>query len=155
MSMCAGMPAPNRLRDILPATVAATTAGLNAGGSPRDRRSGPMTAAQASSSVAPGGVRSVRTMCPMNCNPTYCGMIVDVQDDRVLRIRGDKENPDSRGFLCIRGQAAGEIVDNPLRILQPRLRERREPDGWREASWDEALDRITTAMLQAGPEAVA
>jgi anaerobic selenocysteine-containing dehydrogenase len=98
---------------------------------------------------------SVRTMCPMNCNPTYCGMLVDVEDDRVLSIRGDKENPDSRGFLCIRGQAAGEIIDNPLRILRPRLREAHTPDAWRDASWDEVLDRIADAIRRVGPEAVA
>ncbi len=113
------------------------------------------TAPEASRAATPGGVRSVRTMCPMNCNPTYCGMIVKVEDDRVLSIRGDKENPDSRGFLCIRGQAAGEIVDNPLRLLRPRLRERRELDAWQDASWDAALERITSAILDAGPEAVA
>ncbi|HEY7295504.1 MAG TPA: molybdopterin-dependent oxidoreductase [Dehalococcoidia bacterium] len=105
--------------------------------------------------AAPASIRSVRTMCPMNCNPTYCGMIVEVEDDRVVSIRGDRENPDSRGFLCIRGQAAGEIVDNPLRVLQPRLRDRREPDAWRDGSWNEALDRIAGAILRAGPEAVA
>ncbi|HLZ72068.1 MAG TPA: molybdopterin-dependent oxidoreductase [Dehalococcoidia bacterium] len=105
--------------------------------------------------AAPETARSVRTMCPMNCNPTYCGMIVEVEDDRVRAIHGDTENPDSHGFLCIRGQAAGEIVDNPLRLLQPRLRERREPGAWRDASWDAALERVAEAMLRAGPEAVA
>lgn len=66
--------------------------------------------------------RTIHTMCPMNCHPTYCGMVVEVEDDQVLSIRGDRDNPDSRGFLCIRGQAAGEIIDNPLRILVPRMR---------------------------------
>ena len=33
----------------------------------------------------------------MNCFPTYCGMEVDVENGRVVKIRGDKENPDSRG----------------------------------------------------------
>ena len=55
----------------------------------------------------------VRTMCPMNCHPTLCGMLVDVHEGRLPRVRGDPENPDSRGFLCIRGRAAHEIPDNP------------------------------------------
>ena len=99
--------------------------------------------------------RTLHTMCPMNCHPTYCGMVVEIEDDRVVGIRGDKDNPDSRGFLCIRGQAAGEIIDNPLRILQPRMRDTRSPDAWRDASWDEALGRIAEAIRRAGPEAVA
>lgn len=99
--------------------------------------------------------RTVRTMCPMNCHPTYCGMVVEIEDDRVVGIRGDRDNPDSRGFLCVRGRAAGEIVDNPKRVLRPRLRDRRQPDAWREASWDEALDRMAAAIDEAGRAATA
>ena len=99
--------------------------------------------------------RTIHTMCPMNCHPTYCGMVVEVEGDRVLSIRGDKDNPDSRGFLCIRGQSAIEIVDNPQRILSPRLRDVRTPDAWRDVSWEEALDRIAAAIRRAGPDAVA
>jgi anaerobic selenocysteine-containing dehydrogenase len=91
----------------------------------------------------------------MNCHPTYCGMVVDIEDGRVTGIRGDRENPDSRGFLCVRGRAAGEIVDSPHRLLRPRLRDRRLPDAWRDAAWDEALDRVAAAIRAAGPEATA
>ena len=96
----------------------------------------------------------IRTMCPMNCHPTLCGMLVEVEDDRVVRVSGDPDNPDSRGFLCVRGQASPEILDNSRRLLHPMMRAtRRSP--WRRATWDEALDRITGAMHTAGREAVA
>jgi anaerobic selenocysteine-containing dehydrogenase len=101
------------------------------------------------------GRRTLRTMCPMNCHPTYCGMIVEIEDDRVVSIRGDKDNPDSRGFLCVRGQSAGEIIDNPRRVLAPRVRERRTADGWRDTTWDAALDRVAGAIRAASPEATA
>jgi anaerobic selenocysteine-containing dehydrogenase len=97
----------------------------------------------------------VHTMCPMNCHPTFCGMEVEIQDDRVVSIRGDEDNPDSRGFLCIRGQASREIIDNPLRILRPRLRAARASDQWRDTSWADALDRIVRAVREVGPESVA
>ena len=61
--------------------------------------------------------RVMRTMCPMNCHPTLCGMLVEVEDGRLLSVAGDKENPDSQGFLCIRGQASREIIGNPRRLL--------------------------------------
>src|SRR5215470_1491641 len=77
--------------------------------------------------------RTVRTMCPMNCHPTYCGMVVEVEGDRVVSIKGDKDNPDSHGFLCIRGQSAIEIVDSPERILRPRMR-RAEAEAQRHTS---------------------
>lgn len=99
--------------------------------------------------------RVVRTMCPMNCHPTYCGMLVEIAGDRVVAVRGDPENPDSRGFLCVRGQAAAQIIDNPRRLLVPRLRNRRTPDAWRDATWDEVLDRIAAAIRAAGPERTA
>ncbi len=98
--------------------------------------------------------RVVRTMCPMNCHPTLCGMQVEVEDGRLLDVRGDPENPDSQGFLCIRGQAAREILDNPRRLLHPLVRARRGEDSWRRASWDEALDIVEARMRAAGPEAV-
>lgn len=96
----------------------------------------------------------IRTMCPMNCHPTLCGMLVEVEDGRVLSVSGDRDNPDSRGFLCIRGQASREIIGNPKRLLYPLVRERRTDQAWRRASWDEVLDLIVARMRAAGREAV-
>ena len=98
--------------------------------------------------------RTIRTMCPMNCHPTLCGMLATVEDDRLVGVKGDKENPDSQGFLCVRGQAAGEIIDNPERLLYPMVRDTRGSDDWRRASWDEALDRIVAGFRAVGREAV-
>ena len=100
------------------------------------------------------GRRTVRTMCPMNCHPTMCGMLVEVEEGRLLTVTGDEKNPDSEGFLCVRGQAAREIIGNPRRLLRPLVRERRSEDAWREAGWDEALDLIASRMRAAGREAV-
>jgi anaerobic selenocysteine-containing dehydrogenase len=97
---------------------------------------------------------TVRTMCPMNCHPTLCGMLVTLEGGRVHSIQGDPANPDSRGFLCLRGQASREIIDNPRRLLHPLVRDRRDDGAWRQASWDEALDRIVAAMRRAGRQAV-
>jgi anaerobic selenocysteine-containing dehydrogenase len=90
----------------------------------------------------------------MSCHPTLCGMLAEVEDGKLLRVMGDKDNPDSQGFLCVRGQASREIIDNPQRLLHPLIRDRRTEDAWREASWDEVLDRIVTRMQAAGREAV-
>jgi anaerobic selenocysteine-containing dehydrogenase len=98
--------------------------------------------------------QTVRTMCPMNCHPTLCGMLATVQDNKLLEIRGDKDNPDSQGFLCVRGQASREIIDNPQRILRPMLRDKRGSDDWREVSWDEALDKISTGIQAVERDAV-
>jgi anaerobic selenocysteine-containing dehydrogenase len=96
----------------------------------------------------------IRTMCPMSCHPTLCGMLVEVENGRLIKIRGDHENPDSQGFLCVRGQASREIIGNSKRLLLPLIRARRTEDAWREASWDEALELIVSRMQAVGREAV-
>ncbi len=93
-------------------------------------------------------------MCPMNCHPTLCGMLVDVEDGRLLRVSGDPENPDSRGFLCVRGHASKEIIGSPTRLLHPQVRDRRDEGAWRRASWEAALDVIAERMQAAGRESV-
>jgi anaerobic selenocysteine-containing dehydrogenase len=93
-------------------------------------------------------------MCPMNCHPTLCGMLVELDGDHVVGVRGDPDNPDSQGFLCVRGQASREIIGNRDRLLHPLVRDRRGSDAWRRATWDEALDRIAARMRAAGGEAV-
>ena len=98
--------------------------------------------------ISPMTSRTVRTMCPMNCHPTFCGMLVEVSEEgRMLGVKGDPENPDSRGFLCIRGRAAVEIPHNGRRLAQPLVRDgRRGEDRWRAVSWGEAIDRIVRAI---------
>src|SRR5262245_37856002 len=101
-----------------------------------------------------GNTRVVRTMCPMNCHPTFCGMLVEVEGGKLKAVRGDKENPDSQGFLCVRGRSTSEIFGNPKRLIYPQIRDDRRTDNWRRVSWDEAVDFMTKRMQAAGPEAV-
>lgn len=97
--------------------------------------------------------QTIRTMCPMSCHPTLCGMLVDVNNDKLQKVRGDPDNPDSQGFLCVRGRASAEIIDNSKRLLKPLIRERRDSEHWREADWDEVLDLIVSRIQKVGPEA--
>lgn len=97
--------------------------------------------------------RQLKTMCPMNCHPTYCGMTVELEGDRLVSIKGDPDNPDSRGFLCLRGRAAHEIVGNPQRLLTPLRRVGpRGSNQWQPISWEEAynliIDRIQSTDHQ-------
>ncbi|MEO0625083.1 MAG: molybdopterin-dependent oxidoreductase [Pseudomonadota bacterium] len=98
--------------------------------------------------------QTYKTMCPMNCHPTLCGMEVSVEDDRLVSVKGDETNPDSQGFLCMRGKAAHEIVGNERRLLTPVTRARRDGTDWSETTWDDALDRIAARMQAVGRERV-
>ncbi len=97
---------------------------------------------------------TVRTMCPMNCHPTFCGMLATIEGDELIEVRGDKDNPDSQGFLCVRGQASKEIIGNPKRLLHPLIREQRGTDNWRQATWEEALDLMVERIGVVGNDAV-
>src|SRR5678809_1412403 len=83
--------------------------------------------------------RTIRTMCPMNCHPTLCGMLVDVEDGRLVGVRGDHDNPDSQGFLCVRGQASRGIMGTPKRLLTPMIRDRPTDYARRSAWWEGAV----------------
>lgn len=88
-----------------------------------------------------------------------CGLEVTVQDNRVVRISPDKQNPHGWHDFCAKGRTAGEVVDHPRRILAPMHRVDDET-GFRyvEASWDDALADIAArcnAVIDAGgPDAV-
>ena len=85
----------------------------------------------------------------MNCHPTQCGMLVEIERERVASIKGDPENPDSRGFLCMRGQATREIPHNPFRLRTPLRRVgMRGEDSWEPISWEDAYSILIEHIQQ-------
>ncbi len=73
------------------------------------------------------------------CNlcEAICGLLVDVEGDRVTSIRGNPDDPLSRGHLCPKGTALADIHTDPDRLRRPM---RRVGDEWHEIGWDEAID---------------
>ena len=72
-----------------------------------------------------------------------CGIVVDVADNEVIAIRGDKEHPGSQGFICPKGKHAHELHDRPDRLHQPLKRTGPRGSGrWIEIDWEQALDEI-------------
>jgi assimilatory nitrate reductase catalytic subunit len=97
---------------------------------------------------------AVRTTCPY-CG-VGCGVTATPQPDGTLAIAGDPAHAANRGRLCVKGAALGETIGLEGRLLQPALREHGK---LREASWDEALDRVadgfSRVIAEHGPDAVA
>ena len=87
--------------------------------------------------------QSFRTICSF-CHAT-CGMVVQVKDGRAVRVKGDPDNPSSRGYLCKKG-ADGNIplVYHQDRVKTPLLRTAK---GLQKVSWDEALDFAADKIL--------
>src|SRR3954449_12653324 len=67
----------------------------------------------------------------------HCGVNVEVDGARVLRITGDAEDPISRGYICPKAAALADLYTDPDRLRRP---VRRVGTEWEEIGWDEALD---------------
>jgi anaerobic selenocysteine-containing dehydrogenase len=56
-----------------------------------------------------------------------------------LDIRGDKDDPFSRGYICPKAAALGDLHYDKDRLKHP---VRRTPHGWQRIGWDEAFDEV-------------
>jgi anaerobic selenocysteine-containing dehydrogenase len=90
----------------------------------------------------------------MLCEAT-CGITVQVEDGRITSIRGDRDDPFSRGHICPKAAAIPDVMADPDRIREPM---RRVGDRWEPISWDDALaeavERITAIQEKHGRNAV-
>ena len=103
--------------------------------------------------------RSVDTLCP------YCGVgcqtTVHVKEDRILYVDG-RNGPANEQRLCVKGRFGFDYITHPHRLTKPMIRRDDVPkdgsiridpaDPWthfREASWEEALDRAASGLRKA------
>ncbi|MEN3584530.1 molybdopterin oxidoreductase family protein [Streptomyces sp. ZYX-F-203] len=97
--------------------------------------------------------RTAPRICPL-CEAT-CGLTLTIDGTRVTGARGDREDVFSKGFLCPKGAAFGQLDGDPNRLRAPLVRR----DGvLREASWEEAFDAVAAGLSpiveRRGPHAV-
>lgn len=72
-----------------------------------------------------------------------CGLLVDVENGKIVKVRGDPESPVSLGWTCGKANLIPEYVNHPNRLLYPMRRVRGDgASAWKRISWDEALDTI-------------
>ena len=86
-----------------------------------------------------------------------CGILVDVEDGRPVRVQGDPDNPAYFGFTCAKGRALPEQHGHADRLLQSQKRD--EEGGYgsipSEAAMDEIAERIAAIVAEHGPRSVA
>ena len=77
-----------------------------------------------------------------NCNlcEAICGIEITVTGAQRLNIRGDKDDPFSRGYICPKAVALQDIHYDKDRLKHP---VRRTASGWERISWGEAFDEVT------------
>jgi anaerobic selenocysteine-containing dehydrogenase len=91
------------------------------------------------------------------CNlcEAMCGLEIEVVDDQVKTIKGDKNDPFSQGYICPKATGLQDIYQDPDRLTKP---VKKTDNGWEEISWKEAFDlveeKINALQEQHGPNAL-
>lgn len=93
-------------------------------------------------------------ICPF-CE-ACCGLELDIDNNKVVRIRGDEKDVFSNGFLCPKAIGLKDLHEDPDRLRTPLIKR----DGrFVEATWDEAYAeierRLPPVIAAGGPNAVA
>jgi anaerobic selenocysteine-containing dehydrogenase len=85
----------------------------------------------------------VRSFCRV-CT-SVCGILVDIDDDRVVAVHGDGDHPFSRGYTCPKGRALPQIHHHPDRLERPQMR----VDGaLQDTTWEACLDDLGARLRQ-------
>ena len=96
------------------------------------------------------------TLCPY-CG-VGCGLLVEVRDGRVARVRGDPAHPSSRGDVCAKAVHLPPTLLTADRLLHPQIRARRDGALVR-VPWDLAVrtvaERLGEILAAHGPDAIA
>jgi predicted molibdopterin-dependent oxidoreductase YjgC len=100
-----------------------------------------------------GETAQVKTVCGY-CG-TGCGLVLDIVDNQIVKIRGDKEAPVNKGQTCVKGGFAYKYVHAPSRLKTPLIR---KAGKLVQATWDEAYEfianRLSSIKTDFGPEAI-
>ena len=73
-----------------------------------------------------------------------CGLEIKTQGEKILSIKGDKEDPLSRGHICPKATALEDLHLDPDRLRKP---VKKTADGdWQEISWEEAFESVAEGL---------
>ena len=76
-----------------------------------------------------------------SCNlcEAICGLVIEHKDGEILSIKGDQEDPLSKGHICPKAVALQDIYHDPKRLKKP---VKQTNDGWEEISWHQAYKEV-------------
>jgi len=99
------------------------------------------------------GTRVAFRTCPL-CE-AGCGLEITVKGDSVVRIRGDRDDVFSKGFICPKGSTLKQLHDDPDRLRRPLVK---RGGVHVEVEWDEAwaviAERLPATLAAHGRESV-
>lgn len=79
------------------------------------------------------------------CNlcEAMCGIVIKHDGKKVLSIKGDKDDPFSKGYICPKATALQDLHEDSDRLRHP---VERTANGWKEIGWAEALDKVAAGI---------
>ncbi|MBU1276365.1 MAG: molybdopterin-dependent oxidoreductase [Proteobacteria bacterium] len=90
--------------------------------------------------------REIKTHCSY-MDHGGCGLIVTVEDGRIVKVKGDPDGWLNQGYVCPKGLASPKRLDHPNRLRHPLRRAGERGSGqWERISWDRALEEISTRL---------
>ncbi|MGH8492856.1 MAG: molybdopterin-containing oxidoreductase family protein [Moraxellaceae bacterium] len=89
---------------------------------------------------------SIPTFCRI-CEPS-CGLVAEVEDGRLSRLRPDTAHPVTKGFACHKGLTYDAIHHDPDRLNAPlkRVNARSDAGEFQAISWDQAIADVASAL---------
>lgn len=77
-------------------------------------------------------------LCAQNC-----GLEVEVENNRIIKVKGDKDNPRSKGYACRKGMNIAYHQHHDDRLKYPL---KRTDNGFERISWEQAIDEIAEKL---------
>ena len=103
--------------------------------------------------MSDGEVRTERSYCRI-CT-AMCGIVVEVEGEQVVRVRGDRDHPVTHGYMCPKGRALPKMHHHPRRLERPQMR---VSGSLQSVSWESCLGdlsaRLRRIIDEHGPAAV-
>ncbi len=77
-----------------------------------------------------------------------CGVVITTEGEQIISIKGDSDDPLSRGHICPKAVALKDIHTDPDRLRRPvkKVINKGGAVVWQPISWDEALDSVAQKM---------
>lgn len=72
-----------------------------------------------------------------------CGVAIEMKDGHIDSIKGDENDPLSRGHICPKAVALQDLHEDPDRLRKPI---RKTTTGWQEMDWDQAFDLVAEKL---------
>jgi len=87
-------------------------------------------------------IRWVKTHCA-RMDHGGCGLILGVEGNRIVKVKGDPDGFLNEGYVCPKGLASPERLTHPKRLKHPLRRTGKRGEGqWEKIPWSEALEVI-------------